>query len=878
MKYMTKKWIAWMLVCAMVMSMAQVQGIEAKTVTKTIKENINLTVEAPVAGEALATTATVDTQTVEVETSEDVIVEKTVYTAINESPVVTVPTPKVTEYPISEGASVPKTETGVVEGENGLEYETTYTKEARVESESVNAEAVSTSMITWKIDGKEDADGKADYNTTYTAAFTLNAEDGYTYDNDVTVTVNGKVADATRFSDTVIVVSYTFEPTAKDELKNVTPVETTLPNGSKAEEIVDALPDTVAIETTGKTVNEADVVWDATSITDYNPKCESEQVVEVTGELELPTSVNVTDESKLSIKGQVTVASLPQLEGTVKINVCDNNSEKDESGAYVTNNVEISFDYEGEELAKDENSKVKVEYIYTLNDGNQKECGEGEKVPLVAETGKKDSITVKVFAKATGMRQSKISEQTFNFAVPKKIENMTLSIDAPVAERELDTKAKWYIDDESGNSMERAVTWSPAGEKATYYTDYTATVTLEKDLHYFTDDTKINLTNGELMGEPVLGADGETIELKIKFAKTAPIPVVSVDIPEIDEKEFKAGTPKNQWIPEELKNLTFTKKDGTKGTVSVVWDLDNISYDPDKGYDGNVIGTIDWSSVEGVDATGIADSVTIHIVVREPDIQPTPSADPDQPTPPPAETLPPAQPTAPVATNPPVVITPAPVVTATPAPTVAPEADKLTLDTTEMTLNAYTKLKTNAKKGIYVPKVKMTGTIKATYDTDKYVVKYASSNKKIASVSKAGKVTGLKMGTAEITVKMFKKDDGTTAVDAKVMTVIVKPTLYIKHLTGKKYVVSSGKKYKKKKAVQFKIVGATKGYYLFYRSGNGKYSIYTGKKWKKNVTSIPKGKKTWVPLTGKKYNFYLSTGKKGKPNAKTSSNVITWKI
>ena len=77
--------------------------------------------------------------------------------------------------------------------------------------------------------------------------------------------------------------------------------------------------------------------------------------------------------------------------------------------------------------------------------------------------------------------------------------------------------------------------------------------------------------------------------------------------------------------------------------------------------------------------------------------------------------------------------------------------------------------------------------------------------------------------------------------------------------------------------VRFYVVGIDKPYYLFYRSGKKKYSIYLNKKWKKNNRSVPKAKKTWIPLSGKKYSFYISTDKKGKEKGTGSSNVITWK-
>ncbi len=195
-----------------------------------------------------------------------------------------------------------------------------------------------------------------------------------------------------------------------------------------------------------------------------------------------------------------------------------------------------------------------------------------------------------------------------------------------------------------------------------------------------------------------------------------------------------------------------------------------------------------------------------------------------------------------------------------------------------MTLYACGKAKSKPKKGIVVPKVKAAKMIKADYDKEKYIVKYLSGNPKVASVGAKGKVTGLKMGTAVIKVRMYDKKDNKTAVKEVPVTVTVKPMIYIRHLTGKNFVRSGGKKYKNRRGIQIKIVGADKPFFLFYKSNKKKYAIYIGKKWKKNTKSVPKEKKTWIPLSGKTYYFYISPKKNGKPSAAGSSNVLKWNV
>ena len=226
----------------------------------------------------------------------------------------------------------------------------------------------------------------------------------------------------------------------------------------------------------------------------------------------------------------------------------------------------------------------------------------------------------------------------------------------------------------------------------------------------------------------------------------------------------------------------------------------------------------------------------------------------------------------------PPVITGAPPQTPPPTQPPFPKDSLLVVDKTEITLYAYCSVKSKPKKGIYVPKLKMEQTIAGKYDKNEYIVKYISSNNRIATVNQAGRIRGLKMGKADITLRLYGRSDTSKVLESRTVHVTVKPTLYMKYLTGKKFVVNGGKKFRNKRGVQFKIVGVTRAFYLFYKPDKKKYSIYSGKKWKASVKSIPKGSKTWIPLSGRKYYFYITTDKKGKDKSRTSSNVIRWNI
>lgn len=69
-------------------------------------------------------------------------------------------------------------------------------------------------------------------------------------------------------------------------------------------------------------------------------------------------------------------------------------------------------------------------------------------------------------------------------------------------------------------------------------------------------------------------------------------------------------------------------------------------------------------------------------------------------------------------------------------------------------VNAASKAKLNKKSAtIYVGK-----TVKLKVDNNKKKVKWSSSNKKVATVTKKGKVTGKKAGKVTITAKVGKKN------------------------------------------------------------------------------------------------------------------------
>ena len=260
----------------------------------------------------------------------------------------------------------------------------------------------------------------------------------------------------------------------------------------------------------------------------------------------------------------------------------------------------------------------------------------------------------------------------------------------------------------------------------------------------------------------------------------------------------------------------------------------------------------------------------------------TPSATPTV-TPSASPTVTPsATPTVTPSAMPTVAPTVVPTIVPTQNPTIPPQISsapgvtkipqqKWNLKKDKILLGAAIKVKTNKKKGIYVPKIVSAEKIKVEYDKSKYTLTYKLSNNKVAKIKKDGTITALKEGKCIITISLCDKNHTGKVLDSKEIIVTVKPSIYIKYLSGKKYIVSGGKKYKKKKGIQITIVGAKKPRYLLYKKSGKKYAVFGNKKW--SSVTIPSAKKTWIPLNGGKYQFVVSTSKKGK----NCSNVIKWK-
>ncbi len=572
------------------------------------------------------------------------------------------------------------------------------------------------------------------------------------------------------------------------------------------------------------------------------------------------------------------------LAGEVKISISGTTYSDTEKEKYIKDDVYMTLSYEGTETDKS------VTIYYTLNGDDPTQGGatfySGEEPMKISpsQTGTEETVIIKAVAmmsvdNSDSVAYSDVAERSVTFAIPEDISTVDLTIPSPAPGEVFPAAAECSTGGVDPDSL--SITWlkgeSVVTGNAEYNTTYIAELVLEAvdEWHAFSNTTQVSVNDIEVYNIELLNNGDLKLYFSVTTRRAKLIKVCAPDNVEVDN-----GTPIGAWnLPRQVQVWT---EDSNITALEVRWNLDNVSYDvnsPNRQevtVEGGVINFPDYC----LDKNEVDLDVSIKVIIKARGAQPGPGV---TPTPTPSVTEPPVQTAAPTQTTEPAPTTQPEVPVVTPAPqepvtTSAPEKYTLSVAQKSITVNAFCKVKTNTKKGIYVPKVKTTKNIKTSYDKEKLVVKYSSSNPRVATVSKAGKVKGLKMGTAKITVTLYKKTNAAEVLATKTVNVTVKPTLYIKHLTGKKYIMSGGKKFKNKKGVQFKVVGASKPFYLFYRSGNKKYSIYMNKKWNQNVTSIPKGSKTWVPLTGKKYNFFISSNKKGKTSDKTSSNVLAWKI
>ena len=165
---------------------------------------------------------------------------------------------------------------------------------------------------------------KADYYAQYTASVELSADMRHIFADTVSATINsiGENVNVVKNSNGTLTVSYTF-PKTNDKLVSATnPDPITVENGTALEDM--KLPETVTVETVGKSVNSLEVKWILDQITDYDPSKKELQEFTIQGTVELPKDNSIlpisndgpaTVEIKVTVKAVEIIPTPPANEG-----------------------------------------------------------------------------------------------------------------------------------------------------------------------------------------------------------------------------------------------------------------------------------------------------------------------------------------------------------------------------------------------------------------------------------------------------------------------------------------------------------------------------------------------------------------------------------
>ena len=154
---------------------------------------------------------------------------------------------------------------------------------------------------------------KADYYAQYTASVELSADMRHIFADTVSATINsiGENVNVVKNSNGTLTVSYTF-PKTNDKLVSATnPDPITVENGTALEDM--KLPETVTVETVGKSVNSLEVKWILDQITDYDPSKKELQEFTIQGTVELPKDnsiLPISNDGPATVKIQVTVKAV----------------------------------------------------------------------------------------------------------------------------------------------------------------------------------------------------------------------------------------------------------------------------------------------------------------------------------------------------------------------------------------------------------------------------------------------------------------------------------------------------------------------------------------------------------------------------------------
>ena len=258
---------------------------------------------------------------------------------------------------------------------------------------------------------------KAGFDTTYRINFTLSAEEGYCFSNQLkaeNVTVNGQPADSIVINkDGTLTVYYTFEPTLKPKLISVEqPQDITVSNGTPKTKEDLGLPDWADINIESGESCQVQVTWDLENLADgtsYDPELLTEQRFTVNGTFILPDTVINPDNIATAVKVNV----IAQAADVTGIPYAD-----PPSGKYSEElNVKLFSSTEGADI------------YYTL-DGSVPDKENGIKytqaIPVTGKPGETVKTVIKAVAYKDKMQGSGVAEFEYEVSVPLPTYRLTV--------------------------------------------------------------------------------------------------------------------------------------------------------------------------------------------------------------------------------------------------------------------------------------------------------------------------------------------------------------------------------------------------------------------------------------------------------------------
>lgn len=465
----------------------------------------------------------------------------------------------------------------------------------------------------------------AGYYRDYTANITLQADDGYAFNDAITSgTAQAKVVyiDAagqekvtyeTIKGDTyrTVTVSVWFGYTEKDKLESIpAPEPLYVSNGTSWDGIESQLPKKIAIVTEGKSVSKEDVEWEFTEAKNsYEPSSTERQAFTLTGEVKLwNIEQNGVD---CTVKMDVIVKAKDQVE----------EPKANPAGGSYTESQKVSLTSATEGAA-----------IYYTMDGSDPALVDGKPdgntkkyvtpVDVLGLEGQTVTITIKAIAVKEGMPNSEIMTYVYHINEPFKeiAEVVVTGIDTPAAGKALDTTADCATQGVSIQSVEWKTSDLNTGvTTAGYETSYAVLVKLKADDGRVFSPAVTGTVNGAVAGvktdQPNNDGTITAVTVWIKFARTGKDKLVSITAP--SSRIVKNGTAyENMGLPATVAIVTEGR---TVTTAAVAWDTTTPaagSYDPTLETEQTVTlnGTV--TCPDTIDPNGVSLATTITITIR----------------------------------------------------------------------------------------------------------------------------------------------------------------------------------------------------------------------------------------------------------------------